>query len=133
LQSQATPVRVAQCPVVELQLTGTLAFERADLDNSQIEKMVVAAFQPLHCLLKDVTLANEFEIQVSETLTRAEVELHVLRELVERDVRRRAQSEAWAKMILDLKSLALEDSPSTEVVAALRAFRATLGEEDAPC
>jgi len=129
---EATPDKAAQHPVVELELRGILNFDHADLDLAQIEQMVREAYTPITYLLRDITSPSEFSISTDEALSRAELERVVLRELVERDVRRRAQSERWADMVLSLKRLALGDSPPEEIVGELRRF-ADLLEGEQPC
>ncbi|MHB0856999.1 MAG: metallophosphoesterase family protein [Anaerolineae bacterium] len=139
LKSETTPDRVAQKPVAVLRLVGMLAFERSDLDLSHVREMVEGALQPLVCLLQDMTTTNDFEITSGETLTRADLERHVLVELLERDVRHREHSDAWAQMVQRVKQLALGSRSPQEIVAELRTFRElACGEpagstEGAPC
>ena len=132
IRREVTPDKVAQHPVVELELKGTLNFDHADLDTARIEQMVKEAYEPIACLLRDTTSASEFDISTDATLSRAELEKIVLRELVERDVRHRAQSEHWANMVLSLKRLALADSAPEEIVSELRRF-GDVAEESQPC
>ncbi len=133
VDSEATPDRVARRPVVELRLTGVLAFDRSDLDISRLEDTIKAAFQPIVCRIRDDSAASEFEISTRETMSRIEMERHVLRELVERDIRRRGDSQRWASMILQLKRMALAHSAPQEIVAELRAFTHTISREGRPC
>jgi DNA repair exonuclease SbcCD nuclease subunit len=128
LRREATPERVARHPVVELHLTGKLPFEHVDLDAKHIQDLVEETFAPICFLLKDTTSSLEFDIHLDDTMTRADLERHVIRELVERDVRHRGQSERWANMVLNLKRLALSDSRPEEIVNQLRSFR-DLAEE----
>jgi len=121
LQPEATSQVIGRSPVVELRLRGVLAFDRADLDADLIEGMVRKAFQPIVCLVRDVTALHEFEVVTNESMTRADLERQVVQELVERDVRRRATSEQWTNMILSVKRLALDDCAPQEIVAALQA------------
>ena len=122
LKGQAMPEIVAREPVVELRLSGVLAFDRIDLDMSYIEEIVTATFHPLVCNAKDVTTPSEFEIRVDEAFDRAKVEHHVLCELVERDARRRGDSEHWTQMLLRLKRMALDGSEPEEIEDEIRAF-----------
>ena len=60
----------------------------------------------------------------------------MLRNLLENDVRRRAQSARWAEVALRIKQMALARSHPSEVIGELRDFRAALQEateEEAPC
>jgi len=132
IRREATPAKAAQHPVVELELKGTLNFDHADLDTAHIKQVIEKAYNPIACLLKDSTSTSEFDISADETLSRAELEKIVLRELVERDVRHRPRSEHWANMVLSLKRLALADSPPEEIVSELRRF-GDVTEESQPC
>ncbi|NLD74475.1 MAG: exonuclease SbcCD subunit D [Chloroflexi bacterium] len=123
-------------PVVEVELRGALPFSRADLDIGRLEKEVTGLFDAILCRFKDGTVPSEFDIELSENMTRADLERHVVRELVERDVRHRAQSEAWSDLILRLKDMALTGSAPQEIVEALGGFASLLaapqnGEEAA--
>jgi exonuclease SbcD len=112
----------ARKPVVEVELRGALSFSRADLDVTRLEKEVAALFDATICRLKDATVPSEFDIAMSENMTRADLERHVVRELVERDIRHRADSEAWSDLVLRLKDMALTGSAPQEIVEALGAF-----------
>ena len=132
---EATPDRVAPRPVVELRLTGVLSFNHADLNTGHIEQMISKAFGPLHCRVRDMCRGNDQEIIAEESLSRPQLEHHVLQELVERDVRRRAVSSRWADMILRVKRMALAQSDPSVIVEELRDFLATtaLGASQDSC
>lgn len=131
LKEQAEPALVAQRPVVELRLHGILPFERLDLDTTHIERLLKAAFDPLVVLIRDLSTPSAFEIRTTEAMSRAELERHVLTELLERDIRRREDSARWADMVLRLKTLALGSRPPEEIAAELRRFRQE--QEGATC
>ncbi len=123
-------------PVFELRLTGVLNMNRNDLDMRRIEDLAVGQVAPLVIQLQDLTASNQYEIRTDQEQPREEIERQVLRELLENDVRRRAQSARWAELALRLKQMALARSHPTEVIGELRAFRSALGEaagEETPC
>ena len=122
LEEQASKNTWAQPPVVELRLTGILAFEHADLDLSQIKLLAEEALHPLLCNVKDTSSANTFEVRVSHMANRQEIERCVLQELLERDARYQAQSAHWARAALRLKELALGGSSPEEVLEELEDF-----------
>jgi len=133
LRREATPERAAAKAVVELQLTGVLAFDQAELDIPGIEQLIQESFTPLVARVKNSTAATEYEIAAEEELSRVERERYVLRELVERDARRRDASDRWAQMAQQLKQMALARSAPGDIIAELRAFRASLAEEGNAC
>ena len=107
-------------PVVELQLRGVLPFSRTDLDIAHIRTMVEAAFEPTECIIKEATTPSDFDIRAGVAMDRAELERHVLRELLSRDARRRDEAEPWSQVVLRLKGLALAGTPATSLVSELR-------------
>jgi DNA repair protein SbcD/Mre11 len=109
----------AQRPVVELQLSGVLPFERSALDLEALEKLVQETFSPLVGLVKNFTRSPELVVEGSELLSRAELERKVLIELLERDVRYRPQSEAWAALTLTMKQLALSGADANTILTEL--------------
>lgn len=111
--------RLTQRPVVELQLSGVLPFERSAVDLEALEKLVNDSFSPLVGLVKNFTRTPELAVESSELLSRAELERKVLTELLERDVRYRPQSEQWAALALAMKHLALTGASSETMVTEL--------------
>ena len=108
-----------QRPVVELQLSGVLPFERNALDLEALEKLVEETFSPLVGLVKNFTRSPELVVEGSELLSRAELERKVLIDLLERDVRYRPQSEQWAGLTLTLKQLALNGADPNAILTEL--------------
>jgi exonuclease SbcD len=113
-------------PVIELGLEGTLSFDRLQLDLGYVESLVREALDPLLARVQNVTVPTEFEVNVRRATTRAELEHQVLRELIERDVRYRADAGAWAQIAIDLKRMALEGSSPDAILAHLRRRRSEL-------
>lgn len=111
--------QLTQRPVVELQLSGVLPFERSAIDLEALEKLVNESFQPLVGLVKNFTRTPELAVESSELLSRAELERKVLTELLERDVRYRPQSEQWATLALAMKHLALTGASSETMLTEL--------------
>lgn len=109
----------SQRPVVELQLTGVLPFERSALDLERLEKLVQASFEPLVALVKNFTRSSEITIEGAETLSRAELEHHVLIELLEKDSRFRDHSTEWATVARTVKELALGGANSAAILTEI--------------
>ncbi|MEZ4866187.1 MAG: DNA repair exonuclease [Caldilineaceae bacterium] len=112
-------IAATQRPVVELQLSGVLPFARSAVDLAALETLVRESFDPLVALVKNYTRTAEMAVEGGELLSRTELERQVITDLLERDVRYRAQSEAWASMTLSLKQLALSGSSPETVVTEL--------------
>lgn len=106
-------------PVVELQLTGLLLFDRAALDLNKLEQLVVEFFNPLLALVKNHTQSGDRAIEAGEGMSRPDLERYVLNRLLENDSRFRDQSERWANLALSLKGLALSDAPPDAILEEL--------------
>ena len=110
-----------QRPVVELQLTGVLPFERSALDLERLEKLIHTSFEPLVALVKNFTRSNDMALDGAENLNRAELERHVLTELLEKDSRFREHSDEWATVAVTIKELALTGANSATILAEIDA------------
>lgn len=108
-----------EAPIVELQLTGVLPFERAALDLEGIETLVKETFQPLMTLVRNYSRSGEVTIEGAESLNRAELERQVLIGLLDRDSRFQEKSEAWADLTLTLKQLALNGASGEAILAEI--------------
>ncbi|MDI7274713.1 MAG: exonuclease SbcCD subunit D [Anaerolineae bacterium] len=118
-----------QAPVVELTLEGTLSFDRLELDLGQVEALAREAFEPLLVRVRNATVPSEFQINLRQASSRAELEHLVLRELVERDARYRPHSAAWAEVALELKHMALEDNSAEAILDHLRRRQREIQQE----
>jgi exonuclease SbcD len=106
-------------PVVEVQLTGVLAFDRSALDLSRLEQIVKETLSPLHVLMRNLTRATEFEIESAAEVSRPELERQVLGDLFARDARYRDRSGLWTRTALAMKRLAIEGASAEAVVEEL--------------
>ncbi|MEZ4708210.1 MAG: exonuclease SbcCD subunit D [Caldilineaceae bacterium] len=122
-------------PVIELQITGVLPFERSALDANRLEELVRQAFQPLYVHIRNLSRPAEFAVEYDEGVSRAELEQQVLAELLSRDVRFRARSESWTQLALSLKKMVLGDASVESLLQELDAQVTSidaLGDADAP-
>lgn len=113
-----TPAALAS-PVVELQLTGILPFDRSDLDLKHLESLIESAFAPLHAQVRNLSRSTEFAIDEDAGLSRSELERQVVTELLQRDARFRDNSEQWAGLALSLKEMALNGTSSERILEEL--------------
>ena len=107
-------------PVVELTLRGVLPFNRFDLDLDYVKDLVDEAYSPLLARVRNMTTPADFEVTVDVEASRPELERAIVRELLERDARYRPAAEAWTRIALEVKRLALEDSTPEAVIDYLR-------------
>ena len=118
-------------PVVEYVLEGVLPFDRASLDVSRVEAMLVAALNPIVPRVRNATLSADFGVAVTDDeIGRPELERQVLSELLSRDSRYRHHAARWADLVAGTKRLALEDASSETIIEHLREGRARIGVEE---
>ncbi len=111
--------KAAEKPVVELQLTGVLPFDRSALDLDAIETLVKEIFQPLMVLVKNFTRSGDIMVAGAEAMDRAELEQQVLSDLLVRDARFQEQPETWVQVALTLKQLALSGASGEAILAEM--------------
>jgi DNA repair exonuclease SbcCD nuclease subunit len=126
LRREGSSVPREPAPVVELTLSGTLPFNRFDLDLDFIKTSIEEAWSPLIARVQNRTTPADFEVTVDIEASRPELERAIVRELLERDARYRPAAEVWTQVALDVKRLALESSTPKTVIDHLRRARAEL-------
>jgi DNA repair exonuclease SbcCD nuclease subunit len=113
-------------PVVELTLSGVLAFSRFDLDLDYVKSIIEGAVSPLLARVRNMTTPAEFEVAVDVEASRPELERSIVRELLERDARYRPAAEDWTRVALDVKRMALESTTPEAMIDYLRRARAEM-------
>lgn len=106
-------------PVVELALYGNLPFDRSALDLAGLKELVVQHFSPLVSLVKNQTQPTEFQIDITEGITRPQLERQILADLFLRDDRFSGQRDAWADLAISLKTLALTNASPDAILEEL--------------
>jgi DNA repair exonuclease SbcCD nuclease subunit len=109
-------------PIVEVVLTGVLNFESYELRLREIEEKVREATGALCVLPRNVTLSRQQKVVDPNLRSRAELEQQVLATLFARDSKYRPLSERWAAAAVELKNLALANTPAVAVLAELDAL-----------
>jgi len=104
-------------PIVELQLTGVLPFDRSALDLEALETLIQESFHPLLAMVRNYTRSSELAFDTTDVLNRAELERQVLTDLLNRDARFQTNSEAWAELTLTLKQLALSGANGDAILS----------------
>jgi exonuclease SbcD len=106
-------------PVIDVTLTGTLAFDPGALDRRMLEDAVRRAMPALHIIIRNhfasVGFAPEAgELDGRDEATRQDLERQIFRDLLLRDARFANQADPWARVVADLKQHALAgDDPAT--------------------
>lgn len=106
-------------PVVQVWLEGVLAFDRHDLDTPFIEGMITEIIDPLKAMVRNNTRATEYELIIEDRLDRAELERSVFTDLIVRDSRYRDGAEAWAKLIGEVKAMALANNEAETIAKTI--------------
>ncbi len=112
-------------PVVEVRLTGTLAFDRALLPRDLIRGMVLRGLDAIVVRLKDETVDVEVEFD-PRALGRRAVEKEVFDALVARDAERAKRPAKWLKLLWSLQFAAVTGDEA-RAVEQLREFCAKEG------
>ena len=120
-------------PLVQVQLTGTLAFDAGSLDMPYMEKLVYDLFEALYARIENNTNDRDYipeggELDGRDRSTWHELERHIFEDLVSRDSRYLAHREQWSQALADLKRMALEKEDPAEIAQYLRDKRAELLE-----
>ncbi|HKV60075.1 MAG TPA: metallophosphoesterase [Ktedonobacteraceae bacterium] len=120
-------------PLVQVQLTGTLAFDAGSLDIPYMEKLVYDLLEPLYARIENNTNDRDYipeggELDGRDRSTWHELERRIFEDLVSRDSRYLAHREQWSQALADLKRLALEKEDPAEIAQFLRNKRAELLE-----
>jgi DNA repair exonuclease SbcCD nuclease subunit len=113
-------------PVVQVWLEGVLAFDRHDLDIRFIEEMLIEVINPLKSLVRNNTRSTEYEIVMDERLDRAELERSVFTDLIIRDGRFRDQAAEWARLMIEIKMMALTGNEPEDLTNAISKRMASL-------
>lgn len=109
--------------VVELYLGGIADFRRQDVPIEGLKAAVELSFAPLTVRVKN-NLVPPGTVHVSnrERLSRAELERQVIEHLVYQNAEYRDSAGAWARLILDVKNMAMEKDLPANIVDHIRSF-----------
>lgn len=108
-------------PVVELSLRGQLRFGRHDLDIKKLEQEAGTILNALVVLLKYEAVPVELPVAPEHIGTdRRQLERQVLHDLLSRNARYEDDAENWAKVIAEMKTLALSQKEPDEILAYLQ-------------
>jgi DNA repair protein SbcD/Mre11 len=116
-------------PVIEIQFRGNLGFDRAELDLKRVEEIVRDGAVVCHVVINTSRMSSPgYDIEEEEAISTEELEVSVLRQLAESDSRFAPHADHWAKGILKIKRMALENYAPEEILAALQSQIDTVQE-----
>ncbi len=107
-----------QQPIVELRITGTVGFDRLELDTRQLQKQLQELCNALIFLLRYDVEEDGYSSHISEEASRLEVEQEVFTDLLSANARYKKQAETLAHGLIDLKDRQM-DGESEESLYAL--------------
>jgi DNA repair exonuclease SbcCD nuclease subunit len=119
-------------PVVDVGLLGVLAFDAASLERPRLEEYVKEYFKPLVARIHDNTRDTDFEPFAEEGMdgrdraSWAQLEVHIFQELLARDARYLPQASRWARVLAQVKQMALGGEDPAAIAQRLREARAEL-------
>jgi DNA repair exonuclease SbcCD nuclease subunit len=119
-------------PVVDIGLVGVLAFDDASLEKPRLEEYAKQYFRPLVARIHDNTRDTDFEPFAEEGMdgrdraSRAQFEVHIFQELLARDARYLPQASRWARVLAQVKQMALGGEDPAAIAQRLREARAEL-------
>jgi len=97
-------------PIVEVTLRGQLGFRNSMLRLDKIKEQAIERFKPMGLIINNKTVPKQLAVAVdiSHDAPRLEREARVIEDLIKPDPRFREQAVDLAKLIIEVKRLALE-------------------------
>jgi DNA repair exonuclease SbcCD nuclease subunit len=123
-------------PVIDVTLTGTLAFDANGLERRALEDAVRRQLPALHIIIRNLFNTVDFdpatgELDGRDETTRQELELRIFRDLLTRDARYAPDAPQWARIMAELKQHALAGDDPATIAAWLDQARMRLMGNDA--
>ena len=118
--------------MVDVGLMGVLAFDAASLEKPRLEEYVKEYFKPLVARIHDNTRDTDFDPFENEGMdgrdraSWVQLEVHIFQELLARDARYLPQASRWARVLAQVKQMALGGEDPAAITQRLREARAEL-------
>lgn len=116
-------------PIIDFRLYGQLNFDRSGLSLKHLEEMSADLLNALHTLVRNDCHSPGIEVSEGVTMNRQELERHVLDNLFSRDARYAPRSRKWARLALEIKSLALDGASPEAILDELEERMARIEQE----
>ena len=122
-------------PVIDISMQGILRFDGGAVERTRLEEMARAAFlpEPLTVRVHDSTTDSSFELDDAlddaeqgdgrDRSTWQQLEVHIFQELVARDARYTEHAPEWARVLADVKQMALSKDDPAAIASHLRDAR----------
>lgn len=116
---------IPQGAVIELHLGGVAQFRRQDVPLERLKSTAQSAFQPLVVRTRNALIPPGIVRNTSrERLSRGDLERQIVEHLVYQNAEYRERASAWARLILDVKRMAVEgDIPANIADHVQRSLR----------
>jgi DNA repair protein SbcD/Mre11 len=127
--------RAGVAPVIDIHLTGILGFDASAYERARLEEFVRSYFdpEPLTVRIHDGTRDSDYELDDDDDATDGrdrstwqQLEVHIFQELLARDTRFVEAAPQWARVVAELKLMALGGDEPAAIAERLRAARAQL-------
>ncbi|HET8910045.1 MAG TPA: exonuclease SbcCD subunit D [Ktedonobacteraceae bacterium] len=118
-------------PVVQISLAGTLPFDRGELDQQRMEKLVGDYFDPLYVRVDNNTNDRDYEpegegLDGRDRSTWHELERRIFEDLIATDERYLPAKEKWSVVLTEMKQMALQKDDPGDIASFLRKKRQEL-------
>jgi DNA repair exonuclease SbcCD nuclease subunit len=113
--------------VIELVLAGVAEFRRQDVPLERLKGAVELRHQPLVARVRNALVPPGIvSVRQAERAPRTELEREIIEKLVYQQAEYRDRADAWARLVLDIKNMAVEDQPPASIVDHIQSALATL-------
>jgi exonuclease SbcD len=123
---------VGRQPVVDVALTGVLAFDAGSYERARLEDCIEQHFHPLVARVHDNTRDTDFDPlgeefgDAHDRSTWQQLEVHIFQELLARDVRFQPNAAQWAQVLGQIKQMALGGEDPAAIARRLREAQSLL-------
>jgi DNA repair protein SbcD/Mre11 len=108
---------IAKGAVIELVLAGVAEFRRQDVPLERLKGAVELRHQPLLARVRNALVPpGVVSVRHAEHTPRAELEREIVEMLVSQQAAYRHRSDAWARLVLDVKNMSVEEQPAANIV-----------------
>ena len=119
--------------VIELHLGGPAAFKRQDVPVDALQSQVKVRFDPLLVRVRNSLVPPGLvAVRRHERMSRAEIERQVVEQLVYQHADYRDRAAHWARLILDVKNMAVEGDVPSSIADHVRNVLASMAQEEQP-